>query len=92
MWPLTIYLCPACGRSVDALDFDRTTCAGAEYDGSEHADVMMVAVRVFREEDVRALWDASRQSSEHGHHPRDDARLRGALAAFPAPEEWRAGS
>lgn len=102
MWPLPIYVCPACGRTADARDFDRVECAGAASDGTAHPPVMMDETRAFREEEVRALWDETRRmldlldstaarvppDLELDSHHGDHVAFAHAVHAFPAPEEW----
>jgi hypothetical protein len=72
--PLTIYECPEPGHGTRL----RPWMAGGE------PCPRCVPVRVFREEDVRPLWDAL-----NAVRMADDHRNVGcALNAFPAPEAW----
>lgn len=76
---LTIYACPGCG----SLDVERSRCESLP----DH-DLRRVAIRVFREDDVRPLWDFVRSETEilptAAYVPAEDL-----IAAFPAPVEWR---
>ena len=82
--PLTIYAC-----TVPGCDYWRS-----EYSTGGHmADVgrgplqrhVLKPVTVFREEDVRPLWEAARGHVDHGA----SLPVLNAFKAFPAPEEWR---
>lgn len=75
MEPITIYECRNCGlwRHVPSL----CLC--------DERPKKRVPVRLFREEDVRPLWEAAKQESS----PARSASFVGAVDAFPAPEEWK---
>lgn len=85
--PLTIYECPEHGvmRTCvtpfpDALPAPACRVFGCQQPTSP--------VRVFREEDVRPLWEAVNRRRRFGDdtcEPHEDD----AFDAFPAPEEWK---
>jgi hypothetical protein len=81
--PLTIYECPKCDwwfGDDDERGEQPITCA----DG--HDEVALREVRVFREEDVRPLWEIA----VAGIAQFDPGRSgRNAVRNFPAPEEWK---
>lgn len=93
--PLTIYECP-CG--VRALyqsgpheipgsrgrdENDRIT------EGTPCPHGPLAAVRVFREEDVRPLYDAADAVTDNSAGPEERVALLMAWDAFPAPAEWK---
>lgn len=85
---LTIYECPDCGNGPEttplipgvSLRGDNRRRCPCGYIGE------FVPVRLFREEDVRPLYEAA--ASRGGLFGGDDALAR-ALRRFPAPEEWK---
>jgi hypothetical protein len=83
--PPTIYECPVCGTWSEDADYT------GGHDFARFPDChrnQRVPVRVFREEDVRPLWEELRDARRI---PSAIAALPGigrALDAFPAPEEW----
>jgi hypothetical protein len=79
--PLTIYECPVCG-AMTGSDHD---CLGKP--DHRHPRCRRAEVRVFREEDVRPLWDFVRAETEV--LPSTGAMPQDVLDAFPAPENWR---
>lgn len=79
--PLTIYECPTCGavaRESYGVGWTFLPPQSKCFVRGHH-DEEPREVRVFREEDVRKLWDCCYDAS--GHHLAPDD--------FPAPEEWR---
>lgn len=85
--PLTIYVCPACGWwEGDANRDPDGDCNGADASPwPTHALTEMVPVRVFREEDVRPLWEAAEERTDSVYR---SGVLEAAVEAFPSPEEW----
>lgn len=71
MSALTIYECPAHGpQGLPPYDYPCAVCGAAVRE-----------VRVFREEDVRPLWQAA-----NGRYVRE--LIEEAVDAFPAPADW----
>lgn len=82
--PLTMYRCPVCGT----WDQDEHYTGGHDFDRFPDCHKnQRVPVRVFREEDVRPLWEAADDSFVGGDGERQ--ALAVAVHDFPAPEEWR---
>jgi hypothetical protein len=78
--PLTIYECPKCGAQHLDRYWGRTP--NCPHRGDEFREV-----RVFREEDVRPLWEAAQDAKDMLAMPAP--KYETAVDAFPAPEEWK---
>ncbi len=93
--PLTIYECPECGwwtgdAGQGATDRPEAWCTGM-HNGAEHRSRRMLPVRVFRETDVRPLWDWLQLTAPWARAPMPVGRqvmLAAAIKAFPAPADW----
>lgn len=89
---LTIYECPTCGHVIDRGGSPMPpVCNGLR---RPHGMIVCRRVRVFREDDVRPLWEIAnvyRREMDYliqgDERPR--RRERDALDKFPAPEDWR---
>jgi hypothetical protein len=79
--PLTVYECPECA----SLDVSGTRCESLP----DH-DRRRAAVRVFREEDVRSLWEVVAAVAVHDEVKGWNTPAIRVRDAFPAPEEWKA--
>lgn len=80
--PLTIYECPLCGRR----ELDRIYVGHGSAKDGEPCPIEPRPVRVFREENVRPLWEAVMD------RPKTSVpfAIRSAGEAFPAPPDWTA--
>lgn len=88
--PVTIYECPNRHLSSHPVN-----AGGSDLDAPKcYACLKVVtSVRVFREEDVRPLWEAARMLDRERQYLLDSDTPYAEyakLAAFPAPEEWTA--
>lgn len=80
---LTIYECPqiGCGAMSRHPEQREGQCWA-----NDHGEP--VPVRVFREEDVRPLWDHLHDIRHEPLCTAPKVHAQAALDAFPAPEEW----